>query len=576
MRRAASRSPKDRMPRTNEQTPLLGATQTAGAAAQRPISESAFYDHPRDEELEPRYEPPPRPFSVILTTCCALWCITFIVSLDTTIVAMLLGNISSDFRESEKAAWIGSTYLLTACCTAPVYGRLCDIIGGKRALNISLAFFAMGTLGCGLGRNMHEFLTARTLAGLGGGGLNTVGSVIVSHLVPLHSRGVYQGLTNIVYGLGIAVGGPLGGILNDTIGWRGAFYVQIPIILIAFLALFTLLDNSSPFSQNDPRSVWSRVKDIDFVGLGVITFVPLTLLYVLDLVSVKDVPFTDTHVLTGCGVIVFAFVAFYCVERYIARIPLISLDVLALRSGWSSLWANYWGSMAVFAYNFNFPLFFQVVGRLPPSVIGARMIPASCALSLGSLISGLYMRKTGYYYRYTVGCLVVTVVASGQMMLYGMNPPTVTPFVYNVFLAFAQAGYITTTLLALINSVEKHAIGVSTGMSYFFRTNGQVAGVALSGGILQVSLLRALRSRIVGPDAESVIAQIRHEATAIPTLPEAFQQAATESYTLALHNVFVYVCLCNLLALLCGAMIENKRLPMPFDRLDSGHDEERH
>ena len=78
---------------------------------------------------------------------------------------------------------------------------------------------------------MDEFLVARALAGLGGGGLNTLTSVIMSGLVPLKSRGIFQGLANIVYGLGVGTGAPLGGVLNDTIGWRGAFYIQIPVLL---------------------------------------------------------------------------------------------------------------------------------------------------------------------------------------------------------------------------------------------------------------------------------------------------------------------------------------------------------
>ena len=563
------------MTRADERTPLLGGTQVAGAGAPRPISDSAFYDHPRSEDLDPSHDPPERPFFVVITTCMALWCITLIVSLDMTIVSMLLGNISSDFRASEQAAWIGSTYLLTACCTAPVYGRLCDIIGGKRSLSMALILFATGTLGCGAARNMSEFLLSRTIAGIGGGGLNTVGSVIVSHLVPLHSRGVYQGLTNIVFGLGIAIGGPIGGAFNDTLGWRAAFYFQVPIICVAFLALLTLLDDTVPHGD-DQRSVWRRLQDIDLLGLGVVTMAPLSLLYAMDLVSVKDVPFDDVRVMASGVVAVLALVGFYVVERYVARVPLISLDVLALRSGWSSLWTNFWLSIANFGYNFNFPLFFQVVGKLPPSVIGARMIPASMALSAGSLFSGFYMRKTGYYYWYTVACLTVATVAIWRSTLFDDHPPLVSPFVINTFLYFSQSGVLTTTLLALINSVEKHAIGVSTGMSYFFRSNGQVLGVAMTGGIMQVSLLRALRWRIVGPDADDMIARIRHEATSIDKLPEEFQGAAIESYTYALHNVFVFVFLCDILALVCGLFIENERLPMPDDkRTTTPADEER-
>ena len=562
------------MSQVDERTPLVSGAHGAGKTAQSCSSDSALGDQSRPQNPSENHQPPPRPFYVILTTCLSLWCITLIVSLDTTVVAMLIGNISSTFREAEKASWIGSTYLLTACCTAPVYGRLCDIIGGKRALNIALTLFAIGTVGCGAARNMTEFLAARSLAGMGGGGLNTVGSVIISHLVPLHSRGVYQGFTNIVYGLGIGIGGPIGGILNDIVGWRAVFYFQVPIIAVALFALLVFVGNEDTHNHEDPRSFWRRMEDIDFLGLVVITMAPLSLHYALDLVSIQDVPLSDWRIMASAAVFALSLICFYFVERFVAHIPLISFEVLGIRSCWSTLWTNFWEGIAIFGYNFNFPLFFQVVGKLPPSVIGERLIPASCTLSLGSLFAGFYMRKTGYYYWYMVTCLVIATLASGRSVLFGSHPPLISPFVYNVVLTFTQAGVITATLIALINNVERRKIGIVTGMNYFFRANGQVLGVALSGGILQVSLLRTLCWRIVGPQAEELISKIRHEATSIPTLPGPFQDAAIESYAIALSNVFLFICACNFLALLNAMRIENKRLPMPSDQSRAPADEE--
>lgn len=555
----------------DERTPLLEGTQLAGAAAPRVLAESDLHDHPRDEEFDASHETPSLPFRTVALACTALWMVTFICSLDTTVVAMLLGPISASFYSSEKASWIGSTYLLSVCATSSLYGRLCDIIGGKRALTISISFFTLGTFWCGRAMSMNEFLAARTLAGIGGGGLSTVGSVIMSHMVPLHQRGVYQGLTNVMWGMGIAVGGPVGGILNDTIGWRGTFYIQLPLLVIAFVALNYLLPQDEPTYDSDATSPWGRLKDVDFYGLGVVTLVPLSLLYVLDLISVKDVAFSDWRVVAGVTVSFVALVAFYFVERYVSRVPLISLDVLALRSAWASLVSNLFVAAATFAYNYNFPLYFQTVAQMPPSTIGVRMIPASITLSIGSLVAGIYMKQTLRYYWYNAWCIIMVVLAVSRTLFYYVDPPTVSPFVYNAFISFGGAGMLTCTLLALINSVEKHSIGVSTGMSYFFRTSGQVYGVAFSGGILQMTLVHELRQRIVGPEAEELIAKIRHESTAIATLPEPFRAAAIESYAGALHNVFVFVFVGYVGAMVFSLMLENKPLPVP----EKPRDEER-
>lgn len=70
---------------------------------------------------------------------------------------------------------------------------------------------------------MEMLLFSRALAGVGGGGLATCTTTIMSDIIPLRSRGLYQGLTNIIFGLGGGLGGPIGGLLNDTWGWRNAF-----------------------------------------------------------------------------------------------------------------------------------------------------------------------------------------------------------------------------------------------------------------------------------------------------------------------------------------------------------------
>lgn len=67
---------------------------------------------------------------------------------------------------------------------------------------------------------MPELIAARAFAGIGGGGMSTVVSILMSDVIPLRQRGSWQGYVNIIYAAGAAAGAPLGGILADSIGWR--------------------------------------------------------------------------------------------------------------------------------------------------------------------------------------------------------------------------------------------------------------------------------------------------------------------------------------------------------------------
>lgn len=113
-----------------------------------------------------------------------------------------------------------SSYFLTLTSFQPLYGKLSDIFGRKPALLFGYAIFGIGCLLCGLARNMNELIAARAFAGIGGGGMTTVVSILMSDIIPLRQRGTWQGYINIIYASGASLGAPLGGVFADTIGWR--------------------------------------------------------------------------------------------------------------------------------------------------------------------------------------------------------------------------------------------------------------------------------------------------------------------------------------------------------------------
>lgn len=128
-------------------------------------------------------------------------------------------------------------YFLTLTSFQPLYGKVSDIFGRKPALLFAYAVFGLGCAFCGLARNLEELVAARAFAGectlqerllgrvlmkegIGGGGMTTVVSILMSDIVPLRQRGSWQGYMNIVYAIGASAGAPLGGLFADSIGWR--------------------------------------------------------------------------------------------------------------------------------------------------------------------------------------------------------------------------------------------------------------------------------------------------------------------------------------------------------------------
>lgn len=124
--------------------------------------------------------------------CLSVWSCTFLGSLDGTVVATLLADIGSSFNASNQAAWLGTAYLLSVSCFAPIYGRLSDLIGRRNAHLTALTFFTVGTALCGIAPSMGFLIGARCIAGVGGGGIQSVGAIILTDLVDLRRRGLFQ------------------------------------------------------------------------------------------------------------------------------------------------------------------------------------------------------------------------------------------------------------------------------------------------------------------------------------------------------------------------------------------------
>lgn len=99
----------------------------------------------------------------------------FLEAFDGTITASTYTVIGSEFNAANTASWLTTSYLLTSTAVQPLYGRVSDIFGRRICFLISTATFALGCLGCGIAQDMVTLQCMRAVAGLGGGGLRTMG-----------------------------------------------------------------------------------------------------------------------------------------------------------------------------------------------------------------------------------------------------------------------------------------------------------------------------------------------------------------------------------------------------------------
>lgn len=109
----------------------------------------------------------------------------FISCFDGTIMASSHPVITSYFGASNSASWLSTAFLLTSSAFQPLLGRLSDAVGRKPLFVACLGVFAAATAWCALAGSIEAFILGRALCGLGAGGVMTLGSIIVSDLVPI-------------------------------------------------------------------------------------------------------------------------------------------------------------------------------------------------------------------------------------------------------------------------------------------------------------------------------------------------------------------------------------------------------
>lgn len=170
-----------------------------------------------------------------------------LAALDQTVFATALPTVSAEFGDTGLIGWINTAYVLAATLVMPVYGRLGDRLGRRDVYVAAMLVFVGASVWAASASTASALIWARFAQGLGGGGLLVLVQAIVADLAPARRRAPYLALIGAVFAAS-SVGGPLlGGLLTETVGWRWAFWINVPLGLLAvLLALVTYREQRTP------------------------------------------------------------------------------------------------------------------------------------------------------------------------------------------------------------------------------------------------------------------------------------------------------------------------------------------
>lgn len=468
----------------------------------------------------------------LLIVMSSIWFGTFLAALDATIIATLSAPISASFNSLSLLSWLASAYFIANAALQPLSGRLTDILSRRTGLIFSNIFFAAGNLICGLATSEGVMIFGRIVAGMGGGGLTAISTFVGSDLVPLRRRGVWQGFGNICFGVGAGLGGVFGGWINDTWGWRKAFLIQVPFIVISGIMVSFTVNIPVKYSSK------SALKRIDFLGAAALITTLVLLLVGLNSGG-NVVPWNHPLIYTTLSLFFIFLLLFIYIESKVASEPVIPVKLLLNRTVLAACLTNWFLTMCVFSLLFYGPIYFQVKG-LSPTQAGVRLIPQSIGTAIGSVSTGLIMRWTGKYYILNICIQIVFTAAYALLSSFTLMTPAWEPVLAMLMSGIGYSGMLTTTLLALISAVDHKDQAVITSASYAFRSTGSAIGITIASAVFQ-NILKIRLWAVLGDreGAADVIGRLRDSLDEIKTLPVEWRGEVREVYMEALRGVFL-------------------------------------
>jgi len=405
----------------------------------------------------------------------------FLAALDQTIVATALPRIVQEFHGLEHLSWVIAAYLLASTVVVPIYGKLSDIYGRKPFILSAIVLFLVGSVLSGISQNMLQLVLCRAIQGIGGGAIFANAFAVVGDLYPPAERGRWQGLLGGVFGVSSIVGPTLGGWLTDHASWRWNFFINIPVGIVAFAAVATLLPHIVPDR---------RTRSIDFPGAALLT-VSLVALLLAMIWGGTNYPWSSPTILGLFGAALVGTALFVFVETR-AEDPILPLSLFSNRIFSVSMAALFLVGIGMFGSIVFIPLYAQLVLGVNATHSGTILTPLTLAFVAASVISGQLTARTGRYKAIAVAGLAVATAA-----LFVMSRMTAATTSTSLVLRMIATGLgIGATLpvftLAVQNAFDHSKLGIATASAQLFRSIGATVGTAVLGSVLNARLAREL------------------------------------------------------------------------------------
>jgi EmrB/QacA subfamily drug resistance transporter len=400
----------------------------------------------------------------------ALMLTTGLVAIDSTIVATAVPSIVHDIGGFSSFPWVFSIYLLAQAVSVPIYAKLSDMIGRKPIILVGIGLFLVGSVLCGFAWSMPALIMFRVVQGLGAGAVQPMAITIAGDIYTLKERAKAQGYLASVWAISSVVGPTLGGVFSSLGIWRGIFFVNVPLCLLAVWMLLRAFHEKIEKKQHT----------VDYLGAALLT-VSLTLLILAVLEGGQAWAWDSVPSIAAFAVGAAVLVVFLFVERRAAE-PVLPPWVFSRRLLLTTSLISFGVGAMLLGLTSYVPTYLEGAIDVSPIFAGLALAALTIGWPISASQSGKLYLRIGF--RSTVLIGISLAFLGAVMMVLVSHGPNVLLVAGSSFLVGLGLGFVATpSLIAAQSSVDWDERGVVTGTNLFSRSVGSALGVAVFGAV---------------------------------------------------------------------------------------------
>ncbi|WP_404380349.1 DHA2 family efflux MFS transporter permease subunit [Knoellia locipacati] len=392
--------------------------------------------------------------------------------LDDTAVAVALPAIQRQLGMGLNGLeWVVNAYTLTIAAFTLLAGRLGDRDGRRRIFLTGLAIFTLASLGAGMAPTGELLIAARSVQGLGAALIAPTSLAIIADTFPRNQRGVAIGIWAGVSASALGLGPLFGAIINDSLGWRWIFLLNVPVGVCIWLVARSVLSESH---------VPQAPRHLDAAGAAISGSGFLALLLGLSQGNVAGWVSPRVIILFATAALCFTVFAWH---ENRATEPLLDLSRFKDRAFAGANIQILLATSVMCSLFFFLSLYLQVVLGYSALAAGVGLLPLTVTIVAVGPLAGRLADRIGPRLPVTVGMLLLAAA------LFGLSRLSVDSNLGGLMPWFALAGLAiglvtSPTTAAAMGSTDAADNGTTAAVFSTFQTTGLTLGIAIMGAIL--------------------------------------------------------------------------------------------